>query len=468
MNRPETTDLLKDVADAVNRSGLITSGQRIIVAVSGGADSVAMLDLLHRLSADVQFDLHVAHLNHQLRGDAADRDAAGVERLARDYGIECTVGSADVQARSKREGRSLEDAARQERFEFLESVRRAHGGHRVALGHHRNDQAETVLMRLFRGSGATGLGAMAPARDDVWVRPLLDISRSRISDYARERQLPFTFDESNKDEHFLRNRVRNSLIPHLEAEYNPGIVATLARSAQLLRDEDEYLDNVASEACSKALLHRDSRKLVLAGSVLSGYHISIKRRMLRKILKDGFPAFGDFDFDAIQRILALLERGCGSAQISSGLSGHMASDRLYIFTEASPFKVPIAVPGRTPVDSLGLTIETSVRPAQELRNSLKSSGSDRAFFDMQGLDLQSLAIRNRQPGDRFRPFGSGGSRTVSDFLIDEKVPRPLRDEVPLMVCGDTVLWVVGMRTAQPSSVSATTRQILETRVFSAD
>lgn len=464
MSPRESDDLLLEVKGVIQKHQLIHEGDCILAAVSGGVDSVVLLDVLHRLTSEIGFSLHVAHLNHQLRGSDADGDADSVAGAAADYGLACTIEEADIRKKAEEEKRSVEDAGRQARLEFLDKVRAEQGARCIALGHHRNDQAETVLMRLIRGSGSTGLGAMELAREQTWIRPLLTLSRPRIESYADDRSLKYRSDVTNHDPAHLRNRIRHQLIPYLESSYNPDIVPTLARSAELLRSEDEYLVLRSKEALQKALLHRDKRKFILAEPVVSGYHISIRRRMLRTLLGNGFPGLRRVDFQSVQSLVTLLEQGSGSVQISANVSAHLSDGLLIVYTRPHPYEVQLKVPGNTTLADLGVTVETRIRLADDVRPSLQSMGRHQACFDLDALAGQPLLLRNRREGDRFQPFGMTGSRTVSDFLIDKKVPRPLRDDVPLLVCEDIVLWVVGLRTAQQRSVADSTRQVLEASV----
>ena len=238
------------VLRALGAVGTPSAGETLVVALSGGADSVALTDVLTTLSRRIGFRLVAAHLDHGLRPDSAE-DAAFCARLCRELGLELRLGHADVRARSRRDHLSLEDAARRERYAFLRTVQKEEGAVAIAVAHTRDDQAETLLLRLLRGSGATGLSAMRQRRDDV-IRPLLGVSRQAVRRHLATRRLGFREDPTNADPAYLRNRVRHELLPLLEARFNPRIRETLAQTASLLADEAALLGELADAVWQRA------------------------------------------------------------------------------------------------------------------------------------------------------------------------------------------------------------------------
>ena len=453
-------DLLQPVLAFIDCHKLLATGDRVIVGVSGGPDSITLLDLLCRLRKDRGVELRVAHLNHRLRGPESDGDAEFVAAFASQCGLPYHGGSEDVAELSRRKGYSLEEAARIARIEFLEAVRQQTGSNRIALGHTRSDQAETFLLRLLRGSGRRGLGAIRPLRDDVWVRPLLGVTRSQVGAYAAYRSLEVRQDSSNRDPRFVRNRIRLDLLPHLAGTYNPAIERILTQTAEVLQSEEELLDDLTRKAVQKAVCHSGKWKIVLDAPRVFGYHISIQRRACRSallLLESGPDAIS---FGAVERIIRLSRQSCGTVQVAADLSVHRDSNWLIFSRPIPDFQAPVQLGGTTGIPTLGATLRGRIRPVQEVRSRLRGFGPGRACFDIDRLD-HPLILRNRRPGDRFHPFGAPGTRKISDFLIDVRIPRPLRDGVPLLLCGDTVLWVVGLRTAQPFSVTDRTKRVLD-------
>ena len=438
----------------------LKAGERVVAAVSGGIDSMVLLDILDRLRGSLEMELHVAHLDHQLRPQsAADRDF--VAAAARKRGLPCTCESRDVIRFARRQRLSLEAAARRLRYRFLDEVARESGGARIALGHHAGDQAETVLLRLFRGSGSRGLGAMDFVRDGRYVRPLLSFERAAIEGYARAGDISFREDGSNRDLRYARNRVRHQLIPYLRRHYNPNIVATLGRTARILREEDRFLAESALAALSAVVCERSARKIVLDRERFLNYHIAVRRRVIRILFQGLSKREGPFDFAHVETVLGLVrERSGRLRRISPGLWVQHSGERFILSRGApSPVEITVRVPGETGVRSHGFSLKTRVLPVGCFPQLKPRLGPLRAVFDA-GLAGAQLLLRSPRRGDRFQPFGMNGHKKVSDFLIDLKWPRILRDEVLLLTRGEEILWVVGLRPSQCCRVRATTREVV--------
>jgi len=446
--------MVERVREFAHREGLLSQDDRVVVAVSGGPDSVALLDMLDRLRGELGLVLFVVHLDHCLRGKEAREDAEFVEDVARSRGLPFVLGVEDVAEFARREGCSVEEGAREVRYRFLERVARNLRADKVALGHTRDDQAETVLMRLIRGGGRRGLGGMAPRRGK-FVRPLLQISRREILDYLREGGLPFKEDSTNRDLSFLRNRVRHILLPLLEKRFNPGISEVLSKEAEVWRAEDEYLETLAERAFEDILRDRGEKRIVLDIGGLLRYHIAIRRRVARLAYRE---VTGDLpDFEATERLLRAAEEG-GWVDLPGGVRAQRAGGVLALRRgEVPPFRYPLAVSGRTMVREAGLILEAELvgRPPPEV---LKGDGCT-AYIDWRAVK-GNLWVRSRLPGDRIRPFGMCGTRKVKDVLIDGKVPRLLRDKVPLVVDEEGVLWVVGVCLSERARVGEETERVL--------
>ena len=445
-------DLLPRVEAYIQRERLIAPGDGVVVALSGGPDSMTLFDLLCRLAPTWRLALYVAHLNHQLRPNA-DGDAAFVKQIAQNYPV--YVKAEDVTQRAKEDKQSLEEAARDARRAFLDAIRRKTGANRIALGHTKSDQAETVLLRLVRGAGLTGLGGMRPISQGCWVRPLLPFSRSEIEDYVRARQLQVRRDETNRDPKFLRNRIRADLIPHLQKMYNPQIEGILARAATLLQNDDAHLENLAQQAFSEAILYRDKRKIILDIGRFFGYHISLRRRLIRLALFALRASADAVCFRVVERILDISP--AHSVHITPKISAHRAGDTLILAhpTRAYCFSVKPGV-ARDINGKFSVNIINHVNPA-----CLQNTADHTAFFDLDQLPSDALHLRSPRPGDWFYPFGMQGKKMVSRLLGDSKIPRPLRGEMPLLVSGATILWVVGLRRAQIAPITQATRRVLK-------
>ena len=447
-------DILHRVEAYIQRERLLTPGDGVVVALSGGPDSVTLFDLLHRLKAKWDLTLYIAHLNHQLRPNA-ESDAAFVKQIARNDPV--YIGKEDVLQRAKNKKQSIEEAARDARRAFLDTVKQKTGANKIALGHTKSDQAETVLLRLVRGAGLTGLGGMRPISEACWIRPLLSFSRSEIEFYVRTRNLQVLRDETNSDPKFLRNRIRTDLIPHLQKAYNPQIEDLLSRLATLLQNDDAHLENIAEQALSEALLYRDNRKFILDVKRFFGYHISLRRRLIRKVLFALQASAEAARFQAVERILETASTPGRSVQITPEISAYRTHDTLIITQPARAYcflvepGVPLDINGTFSIDILN----------RVNRERLENTAEHTVFFDLDQLPNRALYLRSPRPGDWFYPFGMQGKKKVSRLLGDSKIPRPLRGEIPLLVSGATILWVAGLRRSQIAPITPATRRVLK-------
>ncbi|MCY3764754.1 MAG: tRNA lysidine(34) synthetase TilS [Gemmatimonadetes bacterium] len=450
-----TPDLLSAVQSYIDRHHMIEPGDGIVIGVSGGPDSVSLLDLLVRLREAVDIVLYVAHLNHRLRGPASDEDQQFVMDLAATLDLPCFSGSATVSTAG-----SPEAAARDARLEFLNEVMRDTGAARIALGHTRSDQAETVLMRLIRGAGPTGLSGIRPIRDGIWIRPLLAVSRRQIQAYVEHRNLNVRHDESNSETRFLRNRIRHLLLPEIASEYNPSIEAALARSAAIIRDEDQLLALQAKSAYKEALRYEGKRKIILDENAVFGYHIALRRRIFKTAFFRLRGCARDLDEKSVSRIEGSRLTPAGSAQVWSDVSVYRSSPWLILSRPTPPFETEVAVPGVTGIPEIDAFVETKIRPASEVQEDELSSDPFRACFDRDAISGR-LTLRNRRRADRLVPLGLSGTQKVSDLFINLKIPRPLRDEIPLLLDGKVILWAAGLRTAQSTAVTHRSKTVLE-------
>ncbi|MCD6334737.1 MAG: tRNA lysidine(34) synthetase TilS [Candidatus Latescibacteria bacterium] len=451
-------DLLENVRDFMRRHRMAQSGEKVLVAVSGGADSVALLDILSRLQEELHIRLHVAHLNHGLRGSDSDEDARFVEALCSDLGMPFTAGRKDVRAFVREQGFSLEEGARIVRYRFLKDVAEQVGAARIATGHTADDQAETVLFRLLRGSGVKGLGGMHPVREERFIRPLLGVRRWEVEQYLTGRKLAFRCDRSNEDPAFTRNRIRRELLPLLRDRFNPNIVRTLVRAAAILRDEDDFAERETALALDRIAKKREKRKIVLDLPSFLEYHRALRRRLIRRICGELAQSPG---FEETERIMRLASGQGGMLRAASGIRVQRARDALlFKLGETPAFRVAVPIEGGIALPELEARLITSVFPRASSEESSWRSDATCAFFDRDTL-AGRLIVRNREPGDRIQPFGMKGHKKVKDLLMDRKIPRILRDEVPVLCDAEKIIWVIGMATHEACRVTSRTERVLK-------
>ncbi len=464
--------VLRDrVLKTIEDHGLIPKRGRVTVALSGGPDSVALVHILRELATDGTFDLvGLAHFNHQLRGAAADEDEKFCREFAATLSLPIDVESTDVRVLARRYRTSIESAARQARYAFLERVAVRNRVERVAVGHTRDDQAETFILRLLRGAGTRGLSGIYPRMGSI-VRPLLDVGRYELRDYLRDKCIAFRDDESNRDLRILRNRVRHELIPYLERRFSPGVVNVLGREATIAREDAEWLRDSASSATDEVTVVRNDVIELNVVRLLS-LPLAIRRRIVYQMLSEA--GGGRFiGFDHVETVLNLTtsKSGLSGPVDLPGHSARLVDGKVVMIprrfgpkstnSESNAFEYPLAVPGEVQVAEAGVTI--SARPTKmNRRSSQQSLGNPTKWVIIEASGVRGpLAIRSWRTGDRLRPLGLGGSKKLQDVFVDRKIARSRRGHIPLVVdaCG-RIIWVVGLALADDFRVTDNTQAVI--------
>lgn len=444
----------------------------MLVALSGGPDSVALVHLLRELERKGELTLAgTAHLNHQLRGPAADEDEDFCRSMSSTFQLPIEVERADVRQLARAQGRSIEDAARVARYAFLERAADRLGAGVIAVGHSRDDQAETFLLRLLRGAGPRGLAAILPRAGRV-VRPLLDIARAELRVYLAERTIESRDDATNNDLGIPRNRVRHELIPYLQREFSPGIVDVLAREAAIAREDEDRLQKDASErAASVVLVDGDGAQVEV--EALTSLHPALSARVARMALSP-LAAERFLGFDHIGAFLDFARNGAPGAALSlPGQEAVHRGDRIELRARVrdSPrrsatgeakgtgFRFPLSIPGEVILSQAGWSI--SALPLSALPEGPRIARGEAVAVAAPAVRLP-LSVRNRRPGDKFRPLGMGGAdKKLQDFLVDRKVRRELRDALPLVVdSADRIVWVVGQSVGEEFRVTEPSQGVI--------
>lgn len=457
-------DLPEAVLGYARREGLFTSGDRVLVAVSGGPDSVALLHLLIQLRPRLGLELGVAHYDHGLRGEDSRCDADFVADLAQRLGLPYHLGSGKVKETARRDKVSIQMAARKLRHQFFRDTRNDHVYTKLALGHSADDQVELFWLRLLRGAGLEGLKGMEPVTPEGLVRPLLAVGKAVLLTWLEQENLAYRIDASNLSRAYLRNRVRLDLLPHLTQCYNPRLAQTIWRTQALLR-EDEFLLRRDTAAAWKPIARRlaeDCFALDLEGL------LALEEALQRRVLRFGVTKIGaNLTLTAAQvgALLALAKSGRSGGLIDLGENVQVARGGAALHMLRGlpePSKEITLLPGCPgEVESPEGWRWRLTRRAFVPGDAWPPAGV--AWCNPARVSLP-LKVRGWRAGDRFWPQGALGPKKLQDFLVDTKIPRWLRSHLPLVASDQEIIWVAGLRLAEPVKLLPTSQEILEIAV----
>jgi len=459
------------VLDYILANKLVSRGEKLLVAVSGGPDSVCLLYILMELHEQLGVDIHVAHLDHRLRGADSAADAAYVARLARRLGLPATVESADVEAYRKERRLSLEEAAREVRYSFLARVAESVGAAGVAVGHTADDHIETVLMHLLRGSGTRGLRGLLPVSrwrsgglDLTVIRPLLDMTRVETTAYCRARRLKPRLDSSNLSVEPFRNRVRRLLIPELR-KYNPRVGEALRRTAAIAADDLDFIDQAVDRLWPGIVVERDGA-VIIDKTALVALPPALKRYLLRRAVESALGSLKDIEAGHVEDLIGALEKPAGRViGLPFGLTFTIEHDRYVLARDPAslcPFpplesETALEIPGLTRLP--GWTIEVAVLSPSRVDVAAMKDTALSAYLDFARVGSR-LFVRAPRPADRFQPLGMAGLKKLNRFMIDARVPRSWRRFIPIVASPEQIIWVVGYRIDERVKVTGSTLKVL--------
>lgn len=440
----------------IREAGLISPGSRVIAAVSGGPDSMALLTILYELAAELNISLAAAHYDHRIR-DASKRDRAIVERYAVKLGLPVLLGCGNVPAAAKRAKAGLEETARKMRFRFLDEAARDWSADAVALGHTKDDQVETILHHIIRGTGWRGLTGIAEKRG-IYIRPLLACERSELKAFLRSRHVRYVADESNLDNRLLRNRIRNRLLPYLRKHFNPAVDDSLVRLQENIREGWEAL----SESVQAALPHAEGDGSygidLVKLAQLPDFSVYL---VIDTVLREHFGVIQDMEkihFDSAKKLIRSGRSG-GRVQLPHGVT-IVKEQREIRFTRESgreqrkiqPSYVLLPGPGTYRLSNWNLDVTIREVTAQAMRTI---SDEREAFL---ANICFPVSVRARKAGDRMVPFGMKGRKKLSDIFIDCKIPLRRRDTIPVFEDGAGIIWVPGVATDERTRISPRIRK----------
>jgi len=471
---------LHSVEDTISAHNMFQPKDSVLVGVSGGPDSVALLHILLEIAPRFPLRLAVAHLNHSLRQEESDNEAKFVASLAEILGLPCYIERIDVPEFQRSHRLSIEEAARRVRYRFFKDVAVKHRFDKIALGHHCDDNAELMLMHLFRGSGPLGISGIPPVREGQIVRPLIRLSKSEIMDFLTAKGIGYVSDSSNIDPRHLRNKIRHHLIPNLKENYNPRISETLNRLATITRCEEEWIEDLINPIFDRMVLSLETDHIDLSVSEINESHIAVKKRIFRKAIASVKGDLRRIAFSHVDSMIRLVEAGprFGGLDLPDGIRISRSDETIRIskekiagrrpdaahpFGEKFSFEYNILEPGLFHMKEVGIRLELSEIPLARL-SDIGHAGHQVAFFDMEKLHFP-LIVRNVHPGDRFTPLGMTGTQKLKKFFINNKVSRAERSKCPVVLSRGRIIWVAGYRIDDFVKVTPLTRYILKGELF---
>lgn len=455
-----TTDLLSKFEKYCKEKSLIRKGEGIIVAVSGGVDSVVLLDLLSKLRSKYALRLQVAHFNHQLRGKESEGDEAFVHRLAEKRGLPFVVERMATAAHAKRQRVSIQVAARDLRYSFLSRVSKEEGTYKIATAHNANDNAETLLFNLCRGAGISGLSGIPVFRPDLnIIRPLLFASRSKIETYAKAHGLKFRNDSSNRKLHYKRNFIRKKVLPLLERSLNPEIVSALNRTAEIFRRLEDMVHHEARIHLERLTIRKTKDRLQLNLPEFRKLHPFLQETIIELVARifTGVP----LESNKVSRILGLLQAEVGKhIATSKHLSVYRDRQQLVFTSGAKRPGVEYEIrPNRSyTFGDFRFSSKTVPRKAVRWTNNRNVE-----YVDADRLNNR-LVLRTWKKGDWFKPLGLRGKKKLSDFLIDEKIPLYEKESIPVLESHGNIVWVCGVRLDDRCRITDSTRNVLKLEI----
>ena len=461
-----------DLLEVPPAAGL-RKGDKVLVAVSGGPDSVALLYALLEIKEEFDLDLCVAHLNHKLRGRESDEDQKFVKNLASKLNLKFFSKSIDVKKEAKKRKLSLEEGARLVRYRYLENLADRIKANKIAMGHQADDQAETFLMRLVRGAGGTGLSGIPPKRGKI-IRPLIEIKREEIEKFLKEKGRSYRTDSSNLLPNYFRNKIRLLLLPQIKKKFNPKIVDVLNRASNIISFQQQYVEKNCEEilrfVCKSKKMVRprspQKDKIVLDLKKFIEYDMCLKREMIRLCVKELIGDQAELSFDSIERTLNLIQKQKSGRRVrlTGSIWAEVSGENLAIYTKKEKqCNYPISFPGQRNLRDLGMRIKSEIVSRSSLPQKIKSKGEEVAFLDWEKLK-GPFRLRSRRPKDKFKPLGMQGTKSIADFLIDMKVPRYERDEVMLLTTQGKIAWILGYRISDEFKVTDKTKKVLRIEV----
>lgn len=457
--------MIDKIRQTINKYGLLETNERVVLALSGGPDSTALVVSLAQIAPAMGVKLIVAHFNHGLRGRESNKDERQASRLAKQLGISF-VSRKMAKAEIPR-GLSPEDFYRRQRYQFLDEVARRNHVRKIALGHNLQDQSETVLLHLLRGSGLEGLKGIVPLRDGKYIRPLIEVSRDEIIAFLDEAGIAYRQDSSNESKLHLRNKIRLELLPYLKNEYNPKIDEALAQMAEIIREENIFIKECVAKALKSTCVNMQKNKVLLNIEYLSMLPLAIQRRLLKELLENFSSQKNGITFlhiNSIGNLLHNLESG-RKICLPFGIEArreyeHLVLERSRECAKLIEYSYDLEIPGDVFIQERNV----NVRLRLVKKDKIDFTVQNKDYLDLDKIKLP-LILRNRREGDWFQPLGMAGRQKLKSFFINHKITQQKRNEIMLLVDQQAVLWIENMHLNDQVKITPETKKVLELEII---
>ena len=451
--------LAAKVEHTILENGFIKTGDRILVALSGGPDSVALLHLLNHFKPKYDLRLAAAHLDHAIRPKSAD-DMQFCKALCGRMGIRFHHKRLDIKRLAERSGLSVEEAGRHARYGYFDKLAGRFDYDRIATGHTLDDNVETVIMNMVRGSGLKGISGMPYKRGKI-IRPLLDCTKDELQAFLKSRKIKYVKDPSNRSLRYARNRIRHRILPELQ-KLNPAVRDNLARLAAIVGEEVEFLSNLTVSTCDECLVESGNAKILLDLAKLGGYHESLRKKVIEEAFKRQSGSFASLTSETLKRVMQVLDgKSGGRAPLPDGFMIENSQGRVAIFKKTGMASgCPLVVPGVTMLPDDESRLDSRILDRSELPEFDESNQT--AFLDFR--EMNALIARFWQNGDKIRPLGMKGYRLLSDIFIDRKIPEFDRNTIPLVVSGDKIAWIAGVMISDEFKITPRTEKVLKLKL----
>lgn len=458
--------MINEFINYIKDNELLNNGDKVLVGLSGGPDSVCLLHLLHSIKDKYSLEIGAAHINHMIRGEEALKDEEYAKNLCETLGIRFYSTRLQIEKMAKERGVSTETAGRDERYGFFNQIKDKEGYTKIATAHNANDQAETIIMRMMRGTGLEGLGGIPVIREGIYIRPILFLERKFIEDYCSKNKLNPRIDKTNLENIYSRNKIRLEILPYMKDNFNPDVVKAINRMALLLQDDNEFINNEAIKGFSKYCTVKNDE--IIINRELFNKEKAIITRVIRKSLTTLSKSFYDFEMKHIKEVIDLSTIGTHKRiDLPNGIYAENVYGEIYIKKKERLLKKEKEVKDITinkedldgiEIDFLGCLIQFKVDFKEK---NLKFNNNDLIkYFDYDKINGY-VTVRRRKDGDRIIPLGMTGSKKLKDIFINMKVPKDYRDNIPVIQFDDEIAWVLGVKTSNTYKVTNQTKNILK-------